>query len=263
MNTAKPEAQLEAALGSIPKKFREKILQHYLELKHRIQLEDFEPAGLSAGKFCESVLRMLQDDLTGTSIPFTKSIGNFADECRKLVVLPARTGAESLRVIVPRALVFLYTMRNKRSIGHAGGDIDPNAIDAATMVRTADWVCCELIRCFHKLPLEEAQELVDQISLRQLPEIWEVGGRKRVLRTDLGAKEKTLLLLYSCHEGGALEEDLFDWCRYSSLAMYRKRVLEPLDKENFLDHDVANGWITISPLGVGRAEELLKTPKKS
>lgn len=263
MSTVKPEAQLDAALANIPKKFRDKILQQYLEVKNRIQIEDFEPAGLSAGKFCESVLRALQHELTGSAIPFSQSIGNFADECRKLISLPATSGAEPLRIIVPRALVFLYTMRNKRSIGHVGGDIDPNSIDAATMVRTADWICCELIRCFHNLPIEEAQELVDEISLRRLPDIWEVGGRKRVLRKDLGAKDKTLMLLYSCKEGGALEEDLFQWCRYSSLAMYKKRVLVALDSDDLVDFDTSNGWVTISPLGIIRAECLVKNPATS
>jgi hypothetical protein len=141
--------------------------------------------------------------------------------------------------------------------------LDPNAIDAAAMSRTADWICCEMIRCFHNMPLEDAQELVDQISVRRLPDVWEVGGRKRVLRTDLDAKDRTLLQLYSCKEGGALEEDVFKWCKYSSLAMYKARVLHPLDRCNAIDFDTSNGWVTISPVGVKRAEELLKAERRS
>jgi len=263
MSTPKPEKHLEAALASIPKKFREKILDSYLTLKHRINLGDFEPAGLSAGKFCESVLRALQDLLTGTHIPFNRSVGNFADESRKLIQLPSTAGNESLRIIIPRALVFLYTMRNKRSIGHVGGDVDPNAIDVATMVRTADWILCELIRCFHNLPIEEAQDLIDAVSVRQLPDIWEVAGRKRVLRNDIGTRDKVLLLLYTCHQSGALEEDLYEWCRYSSLSMFRKRVLRSLDHKNLVDFDESNGWVTLSPLGNARIEKLLRNDKKS
>jgi hypothetical protein len=48
-------------------------------------------------------------------------------------------------------------MRNKRGIGHVAGDVDANAIDIATMARTADWIVCELIRINHGLSLEEAQ----------------------------------------------------------------------------------------------------------
>jgi hypothetical protein len=261
MNTPKPESRLEAALAAVPEKFRSKVLESYLALKRRTNLCDFEPAGLSAGKFCEAALRTLQNALTRTSAPFNKSIGNFADECRKLIQLPETSGPESLRVIVPRALVFLYTMRNKRSIGHVGGDVDPNAIDAATIMRTADWILCELIRCFHNLPIEEAQDLIDSVSVRQLPDVWEVDGRKRVLRVDIGTKEKVLLLLYSCQEGGAFEEDLCEWCRYSKLSMFKVRVLKPLDELNMLDFNEGTGWVTLSPIGHMRAEELIQRSK--
>jgi hypothetical protein len=45
-----------------------------------------------------------------------------------------------------QAIAFVYTMRNKRDIGHVGGDLDANETDAATMVRTIDWGLSELIR---------------------------------------------------------------------------------------------------------------------
>src|SRR5664280_1735134 len=105
--------------------------------------------------------------------PFGTRISNFADECRRLTTAPTTAGNESERVVLPRALNFLYTMRNKRGIGHVGGDIDANGIDIATMARTADWVICELIRINHGVSLEEAQDIVDGISVRQLPTIWE------------------------------------------------------------------------------------------
>ena len=207
----KPEEILDVALGAIPKNFRAKIITYYLKLKQRLTHGDYEASGLSAGKFCETVLRTMQHAITGTSIPFNKSIGNFYDECRKLITFSAPDKSESLRVIIPRALAFLYTFRNKRSIGHEGGDVDPNAIDAATIARGADWVMCELIRCFHSLSLEDAQGLVNSLSVRHLPDVWEVHGRKRVLRADLGIKDKALILLYTCTDLGALTEDLCLW----------------------------------------------------
>lgn len=99
-------------------------------------------------------------------------------------------------MLVPRDLVFVYTMRSKRGIGHVGGDVDANTIDIETMVRTADWIICELIHVYHSLSLEEAQDLVDSISVRQLPDICQAGGKKRVRRPELTAKQQTLFLLY-------------------------------------------------------------------
>ena len=50
------------------------------------------------------------------------------------------------------------------------------------MVVAADWIVCELIRVYHGLSLEEAQDLVDAISVKNIPAIWEVAGKKRVLK---------------------------------------------------------------------------------
>jgi hypothetical protein len=262
MSTPKPEEILDAALGVIPKNFREKIIEYYLKLKQRLTHGDYEASGLSAGKFCETVLRTLQHEVTGTSIPFNKSIGNFYDECRKLISFSAPGKSESLRVIIPRGLAFLYTFRNKRSIGHEGGDVDPNAIDAATIARAADWVMCELIRCFHSLSLEDAQGLVDSLSIRHLPDVWEVQGRKRVLRSDLGSKDKALILLYTCTDLGALTEDLRLWTKYSSPSMFRTRVLRPLDAEDLVDYDEEIEYVVLSPVGVARVEDELLDKKR-
>lgn len=76
-------------------------------------------------------------------------------------------------------------MRGKRGIGHVGGDVEANEIDATTVVRLCDWIICELIRIYHQMSLEEAQALVYTISERNIPDIWEVAGKKRVLRTGL------------------------------------------------------------------------------
>jgi hypothetical protein len=55
-------------------------------------------------------------------------------------------------------------------------------------VRNADWVICELIRVFHGLSLEEAQVIVDAIAMRELPDIWAVAGKKRVLKKGLSRR---------------------------------------------------------------------------
>ncbi|WP_447734789.1 hypothetical protein [Rhodanobacter soli] len=254
MNTSPGNVQLEQALNSVPKIFRSKLVASYLELKTRAMEGRLDSAGLSAGKFCEVTVRILQHAIFGEYTPFGTQIRNFADECRKLVSAPATAGHESLRVVVPRALVFIYTMRNKRGIGHVGGDIDPNKIDLATIARSADWVVCELIRNFHSLSLEEAQDIVDGISVRQLPDIWEVGGKKRVLRIGLTAKKEVLLLLYSDPASVVLAEDLNEWVEYASLALLRRDVLQPLHKSRLIEFDRSIDAVYISPLGIAEVE---------
>jgi hypothetical protein len=148
----------------------------------------------------------------------------------------------------------LYTLRGKRGIGHVGGDVEANSIDTATIVRVCDWILCELIRIHHGLSLEEAQAMVDALSSRIIPEIWEIMGKKRVLRTDLNVKQKTLLLAYTDIHGGILVEDLFEWTKYSKLSMFKIKVLQPFDDEILIEWDKENDAVFLSPLGVQEVE---------
>jgi hypothetical protein len=257
MSTKKSNLALENALANVPSPFRAKIIKTYLELKRNCSEHRYEPAGLSTGKYCEAVIRLLQNTVLGTYTPFGKQISNFADDCQKLLQAPVTAGNESERIVIPRALVYLYTMRNKRGIGHMGGDIDANAIDIATMARTADWVMCELIRINHGLALEEAQDIIDGISVRQLPTIWEVAGKKRVLKDGLKIKDQALLLLYSCEESAVLIEDLCSWVEYSNLHVFKSKVIADLHKQRLIEHDKETDSVFLSPKGAEYVENAL------
>jgi hypothetical protein len=183
MNITKPDITLDVALGGISPAFRGRLLKAYHGLKTAYLEGNFDACGLRAGRFCEILLRWAQDQLTQDYTPFGTKIVNFKDECDKLERTSRTVGHESVRILLPRALNFLYSLRNKRGIGHEGGDVDANEIDAATAVRIADWCVCELIRLYYTVSLEEAQAICDAITERQLPQIWEVFGKRRVLDT--------------------------------------------------------------------------------
>jgi hypothetical protein len=256
MSTTRSRALLlETALAAVATNFRKKIISTYLDVKRRHADGEYDAAGLSVGKLCETVLRFLQNELTGSHTPFGQKIGNFVDECDRLEKLPKSSGNESLRLVIPRSLVFLYTLRNKRGVGHVGGDVDANEIDSATMARGTDWILCELIRIYHKLSLEDAQALIDSISTRNLPVIWEVAGRKRVLLEGLSYPNQVLLLLYSDPQNGVLTEDLFAWTEYTHFTKFKKLVLGGLHKKRLVEYDKESDIVYISPTGSQHVEE--------
>jgi len=257
-STPKQKTRLHAALANVPAKFRDRIVEAYLDLKTRHTEAKYDAAGISTGKLCETVLRLLQHEVFGKSTPFGTKIPNFAGECQKLIASPKSSGSESQRVILPRALLYLYTIRNKRGIGHVGGDVDANRIDSATMARVADWVMAELTRIYHKLSLEEAQDLLDSLATRNLPLVWEVGSKKRILQPELSAAEKTLLLLYHEPDSAVPSEDLADWVQYSGTSMYRRRVLDGLHDKVFVEYDRESEIVHLSPTGAEKAEKLLQ-----
>lgn len=54
-----------------------------------------------------------------------------AKVCENFASMPEVPGKGSLRLVIPKAVSLIYTLRNKRGIGHVGGDVDANAIDGA------------------------------------------------------------------------------------------------------------------------------------
>jgi hypothetical protein len=255
MNTGKNKISIEDYLSNVPQPFRSRITKEYLRIKFRFKKGEYDSSGLSSGKFCEEILRFLQHSLTGNHIGLKEEIKNFQVEISKLEKVERSIGNDSLRIIIPRALLFLYTLRNKRNIGHSGGDVEANVIDCSTIVKLSDWVICELIRIFHEKSLEEAQQIIDLISLRNMPEVWEVNGKKRVLRDNLTAKEKVLLLSYSNEEQGILLEELQNWVEYPSKSDFKTKVLSPLHREGKIEFDKELNMVFISPKGTSEVEE--------
>ena len=65
--------------------------------------------------------------------------------------------SRSLRIQIPRLLIAIYELRNNRNIGHVGGDVDPNHMDAELFVRSFKWMVSELVRVFGKLDVNDAR----------------------------------------------------------------------------------------------------------
>jgi hypothetical protein len=168
----------------------------------------------------------------------------------------ARPGDRSLRVLIPRVLPVLYEIRNNRGVGHVGGDVDANHMDAEAVQGMASWLMAELVRIFHDVTTEEAQRTVDALVERKIPIIWDFGEKKRVLDPTMSAKNQTLLLLYHS-TSWVLVRDLIDWIEYSNASVFRGKVLMPLHKGRVIEFDAARGRARISPSGAKQVEEEL------
>lgn len=254
MSTLLSNAALDVALGALEEDIRHRLIDAYLRVRRAFSEGNFDNVGQRAGFFSECALRAVQNELTGTYTAFGTRLPTFHDECLRLQSSPRGAGSESMRILIPRAIDFLYTLRNKRGIGHVGGDVDANEIDAATCRRVCDWCVCELIRHYHQLSLEEAQAILDAVAVRELPQIWRVGGKRRVMATDLDYKSKVLLLLHGETDSTALAEDLFDWVEHPRMSNFRERILKRLHADKLVEYDRATESVTLSPQGAAKVE---------
>lgn len=261
MNISIDLTKLTDALSGIHSDFRQFIIDLYIEIKKRQVrsnfTDEYDAVGLSSGKFCETVYRFLELEIYKKYTPFSTHIPNFPNALEKLSQSPKNSGLESLRVIIPRVLLLIYTLRNKRGIGHVGGDIEANQIDVSTIVKNVDWVICELIRIYHNLPISEAQLIIDTLNIKVIPDIWSVNGKRRVLRGNLKFNELVLVILYNEIDNKANWKDLFDWTEYSNPSMFKAKVLIPLHKLKMIEFNPNSGEVKISPKGIHEAEKIL------
>lgn len=243
----------ESALGALPPGLRGELLNEYAKIARNYREGRWEAAELDGGRFCEIVFTICSGFLNGGQYPASASKpARFADDCAALGKLPASRGPKSVRVGIPRVLVALYDVRNNRGVGHVGGEVDANHMDATFVLHTAQWVMAELVRIFHTTDTVTASAVVDSLVDRTLPVIWAVGDRKRVLTTGLPLSKQTLLLVYGEPAGRsdrALAEDLGQ----PRLSDYR-RVLRRLHKERLVEYS-ADGTVAISPTGARLVED--------
>lgn len=256
-NTAKAVAPatpgIALPLESLPEALRAPLLEALRTIARNYRERRWEPAELNGGKLCEVTISILQGFVTGAYPAAPSKPPNMVDACLELAKADAKF-PRSVRIQIPRVLMALYEIRNNRGVGHVGGDVNPNHMDAVFVLMTAKWIVAELIRIFHGVDTATATAAVDALVDRSLPIVWEVAGKKRVLLTGLSALEKTLVLLYST-PGGVSETDLADWIGHWRASVYRRDVLVPAHRRTFLEYDRDNGIVVLSPLGERYVEE--------
>lgn len=249
-------------LATIPAGLRDPLLETYNEIASNFAEHRWEPSELNGGKFCECAYWISHGFITGTYVAKPSKPPNMRNDCRALEELPAtgKPGDRSLRILIPRLLPPLYDIRNNRGVGHVGGDVNPNLMDATAVYSMASWILAELVRVFHNVKTTEAQATVNGLVERKTPLIWSPGTARRVLDVELSAADQTLLLLHQAL-GWVSETDLVKSVEYSNASVYRAKVLVKLHKARMIEFDKAGARAHISPKGSAHVEDKIIAPR--
>ena len=241
--------QPSQSLAQLPAALRGELLTAFNEVIDNFRRGRWEPAALNGGKLCEVVYTICAGFLDGGTYPDrAKKPRNMVDACRALELKPQASGPHSMRVLIPRLIVALYDVRNNRSIGHVGGDVDPNHMDATLVVAIAKWVVAELIRVFHDLDVAQATGLVDALTVREVPAVWQVADVRRTLDASLSTRDQVLLHLYA-HAEPVSVDDLLRWTEYGNPSRFRNVVLKSLHSQRLVEYDRKSGVVHLSPTG--------------
>jgi hypothetical protein len=245
-------------LNGLPPGLRAELLQSYEAIARNYAEHRWRDSELDGGQFCEIVYSILHGVLIGPMPAKAFKPKNMPKACQELESktspTPGRPGDHSLRILIPRMIPALYDIRNNRNVGHVGGDVNPNFMDATAVYGMASWMLAELIRIFHGTTTQDAQTIVDALIERKHPLIWEVGAARRVLAPDMRPRDKTLVLLHG-KAGWVAAKDLWAWVEYSTASNFRSQILRPLHQAGLIEFDTSADQATLSPLGAKEVEE--------
>ena len=245
---------LSQFLPAIPDGLKKPLLAEYGIITQKFLEGNWRDSSLSGGLFCEIVYTILEGYGSGSFASAPSKPRNFVDACKRLENYS--NVPRSLQILIPRLLPPLYEIRNNRNVGHAGGDVDSNQMDATAVVSNASWIMGELIRVFHNTTLDDAQEIVDRITSRKIPLIWDSGRVKRVLNPKISFTNQILLLL-STESKKVDTEILFEWLDYSNKTYYR-RMLKDLHKKRMINLSKNFKTVELLPPGNNVVEKLIK-----
>lgn len=233
----------------LPTDLVDHLLSSYKEIKEHYFLGRHEPSELNGGKFVEASYRILEQETRGSHTSVGVHTPDMIGKLRAFEQLPATTSIESYRIHIPRTLTTIYNIRNKRGVGHLGGDVNPNFADSTFIVACADWTLAEFLRIHYACSLSDAQKIVDAIVLRPSFLIHKIDNIKRVLNPGLKHRDQVLVLLSSEHPNTVLDIQLFNWIEPKSKATFINGVLKKLHSERLIEYR-ADKQCLISPTGL-------------
>lgn len=238
---------IESALSDIPAGLRNPLLNEFGQLLSEYRAGDWEKVGLKAGKLCEIIYTILKGLTTGSYATVPSKPQNMLTACTALESA-GQNFSRAVRIQIPRIIISTYELRNNRAIGHVGGEVNPNHMDAEFFLRSCKWMLAELIRVFTSSDTAIAGALVESVTERNLPVVWDNNGRKKVLNPDLSTKDKALVLAYAS-PNGATAKEICNWSNYSNLSRFRTSVLKGLSEDALIDFNGATDVVNLSPTG--------------
>jgi len=245
---------LSSVLFAIPTGLREPLLAEYNSIVSHYLERKWQPSELSGGLFSEIAYSILDGYGKGSYQSKPSKPKDFVGACRALE--QHANSPRSFRILIPRILAGIYEVRNNRNVGHVGGDVDPNEMDASLVLNATTWVMAELIRVLHQLSVKDAQQIVDALVERKTPLVWESGDVKRILVPGLKFPQQVLILLAVSKNGVSFDE-LQSWLEQDNTA-YLKKVIGTLHKNRCVEWKKSDNTILLLPPGANAVESIIR-----
>lgn len=233
----------------VNKQLFNELIEEYKGIKTAYYSQNYELTLTKAGKFVEITFQLLSD-IAFDKIPDDP---NFNEIFRKLENIPEKDEHVSVRILIPRVALTLYTIRSKRGAVHINKEISPNYIDCTLAVSSCDWILSELLRLFLVKDQEEILRIINSISKVHVPLIEEIKGELVILNPKMTAKEQILILLFQKYPDFVQRSELRKWVKGKSIRQINY-ALSGLIDDSFV-FETKDG-LTLTAQGISEVEEV-------
>ena len=230
------------------------ILNYYYKSIKKFQSSDWENCILNAGKFIEAALKALFL-FCGQNLPKQRDF-NVGKIVEKLKNLDANKYDDIIRLLIPRACVFVYDIASNRGARHDPTEIDSNKMDSIVVIQNISWILAEMIRFSQrgKVPPDEAITLVETLMEKKYPDFEEIDNRVYVnYKKFKSANECALLILYKIFPKRIAKNEFVDCLKRHG---FKQTAIKFERLSNYIDID-KNDSILLRVTGRRKAEEIL------
>jgi hypothetical protein len=248
------KAKVRAALVS---KFKashvDSALKYYQSATEKFLAREWDRVAQDLGKFAEAVTKAIMDfgsvtpNATGRQFKVTNELRRLESHQPPL--------PEVLRMVVPKALIFITELVNNR-LGRHDTELDPHEMDASAVMPMASWALAELVRfCGPDTDRDAATALILELTAKIVPFFEVIDGRAYVHNGhELKADEIAVLLLYHAYPNRLAYDELVRAVKRHGIA--QSSAYSGIGKlKNFADVD-QGGWV-LRAGGRQKAEALL------
>lgn len=223
-------------------------------MEQRYIQQDWEPAELDGGQFCEILARILYHADSG-NLNLSKSL----DDCLKYVDNDAVAHAITPRhtaLHLARVMRTIYKFRSQRGAVHISPVYTPNHMDSKLVIECARWCMNETLRIFWRGGRDEVAKAIRELLQFDVPCIGRFEEVLLVQRTDLTAEEELLVLLHYAGESGFSRTELGRAAQFSATSVTRslQKLTSPQIRQVVA---LPSGRYRLTDLGCKRVREEL------
>lgn len=233
---------LQEFLVAVPEDIVNAIGEEFAAMESRFSRHDWGPAELNGARFAEAILRYLdwkQSDGTYTPIGTQLNRQAIVNRITNDANMP-----EGLRFHTLRCAELLLDIRNKRNVAHLGNLISVDEMDSRLVIRLVKWVLAEIIREESAVKPEQIQQIIDSLSVKEIPLVEEIDGDLVIVGTHLKADDRTLVALYHAYPKPIEINTLRDLIKYKNSSRFRDELLDEKIKGGIIHIKENNIYLT-------------------